>query len=188
MAGAGKRAGSAYVALLRAINVGGKNSLPMKELVAMFEAAGCADVTSYIQSGNVVFRASETRAARVPGLVATALAARLGCPIPVVVRAAAELHAVASANPFLRAGAEPKALHVMFLADRPAPAMIAALDPRRSPPDQFTVSGREIYLHCPDGIGRSKLTNDYFERRLATSGTARNWRTVLKLIEMTGAP
>jgi uncharacterized protein (DUF1697 family) len=176
-----------YVALLRAVNVGGKNKLPMKDLAAMFAEAGCADVVTYIQSGNVVFRATETCAARVPAAIAKAVADRLGFRAPVVMRTAGELRGVLRANPFLRAGAPIESLHVMFLADRPSPARVATLDPNRSPTDEFQVVGREIYLRCPNGMGGTKLTNAYFDAKLATTSTVRNWRTVVKLVEMTAA-
>jgi uncharacterized protein (DUF1697 family) len=175
-----------YVALLRGVNVGGKNKLPMQDLVTMFEGAGCRDVCTYIQSGNVVFRATEARASKVPSLVARSVADRLGFRAPVVMRTAAELRVVARGNPFLRAGADPDFLHVMFLADRPAAAKVAALDSKRSPPDEFEVRGRDIYLRCPNGAARTKLTNGYFDTKLETTSTMRNWRTVLKLVEMTG--
>jgi uncharacterized protein (DUF1697 family) len=175
-----------YVALMRGVNVGGKNKLPMKDLAAMFAKAGCTDVVTYIQSGNVVFRATQACAACVPAAIAKAVADRLGFRAPVVMRTAGELRGVARGNPFLRAGAEVESLHVMFLADRPSSAAVATLDPRRSPPDEFEVVGREIYLHCPNGAGRTKLTNLYFDSKLATTSTMRNWRTVLKLVEMTG--
>ena len=174
-----------YTALLRGVNVGGKNKLPMKDLVAMFAAAGCADVRSYIQSGNVVFRASAALAERVPGIITSEVADRFGFRAPVVLRSADELEAVRRGNPYLRPGVDVEALHVLFLADRPSRERVAALDPDRSPPDSFAVRGREIYLHCPNGIARTKLTNDYFDSRLATTTTGRNWKTVLALVEMT---
>jgi len=180
--------GNLYVALLRGVNVGGKNRLPMKDLVAMFTGAGCGDVVTYIQSGNVVFRATEARASRVPGLIAAAIHDRLGFEAPVVMRTAGELRAIARGNPFLRSGANPETLHVMFLADRPPPGKVAALDPKRSPPDEFEVRGREIYFRCPNGMGRTKLTNQYFDTKLSTTSTVRNWRTVLTLLEMAGGP
>ena len=174
----------AHVALLRGINVGGKNKLPMKDLVAVFAGAGCADVRSYIQSGNVVFRASPELAARLPALVAGAIAERFGLRVPVVMRTADELREVSEHNPFLAAGADRPALHVMFLADQPSPAHAAALDPERSPGDAFELRGRDIYLHCPNGVARTKLTNDYFDKTLATTSTGRNWNTVLHLLEL----
>ncbi len=175
-----------YVALLRGINVGGKNKLPMADLAAMFDGAGCSDVKTYIQSGNVIFRATEVRASRIHGVITKSIADRFGLRVPVIMRQAAELHAVARGNPFLHAGADPETLHVIFLADRPDAAKVKALDPKRSPPDAFEVRGREIYLRCPNGAARTKLTNDYFDTRLATTSTMRNWRTVLKLVEMSG--
>ena len=176
-----------YVALMRGINVGGKNRLPMKDLAAMFGGAGCADVVTYIQSGNVVFRATDACAARVPAAVAKAVADRFAFRSPVVVRSAAELRAVARGNPYLKVGADVDALHVLFLVDRPSAARVAELDSHRSPPDEFLVRGREVYFRCPNGVGRSKLTVGYFDSKLATTSTLRNWRTVLKLVEMSGA-
>jgi uncharacterized protein (DUF1697 family) len=175
-----------HVALLRGINVGGKNRLPMKDLVAMFHDSGCSDVQTYIQSGNVLFRADTTLARRAPGLIEKAISDRLGLRIPVLTRTTAELEDIASHNPFLAAGADPKILHVAFLLDRPSKPGIAALDPDRSPPDEFAVRGREIYLRFPNGVAGSKLTTRYFDSTLATTSTVRNWSTVLKLIELAG--
>ena len=119
-----------------------------------------------------------------PALVAAAIAERFGFDAPVVTRTADELREVREHNPFLAAGAEPAALHVVFLADHPSPARAAALDPNRSPGDAFALRGRDVYLHCPNGVARTKLTNDYFDTTLATVSTARNWQTVLRLLEL----
>ncbi len=175
-----------YIALLRAINVGGTKKLLMADLRAMFEAAGCADVRTYIQSGNVVFRAEPTLAERIPTLIQSEIAASHGFEVPVVTRSAAELDAVVTGNPFLAAGADPAQLHLGFLAEAPSAARIAELDPDRSPRDAFEVRGREVYLHFPNGTARSKLTVDYFDRVLGTTITIRNWRTVGKLVDMAG--
>ncbi|MDE2989698.1 MAG: DUF1697 domain-containing protein [Chloroflexota bacterium] len=175
-----------HVALLRAINVGGTKKLLMADLRAMFEAAGCTDVRTYIQSGNVVFRAEPALAERIPALVEAEIVTTKGFEVPVVTRSAAELDAVVTGNPFLAAGADPTQLHVGFLAEAPTAARIAELDPDRSPGDAFEVRGREVYLHFPNGTARSKLTVDYFDRTLGTTITIRNWRTVGKLREMTG--
>ena len=194
-----------HVALLRGINVGGKNRLPMKELAAIFSRLGCAEVRTYIQSGNVVHQASEALARRAPAAVSAALAGRFGLRVPVVTRTAAELGEVARRNPFLRAGADAGTLHVAFLqeeagsagrrakaarpehlADRPDPAAVTSLDPARSPPDAFAVRGRDVYLHLPSGVARTRLTNAYFDSKLRTTSTVRNWRTVLQLLEMAG--
>jgi uncharacterized protein (DUF1697 family) len=176
--------GQTHIALLRGINVGGKNKLPMKDLAALFRDAGCDRVQTYIQSGNVVFQATPALASRIPALIAKAISESFGYRVPVVTRTADKLREIARGNPFLRSGADPKTLHVMFLMDVPAAAGVAELDPARSTPDEFLVRGREIYLHCPGGMARTKLTNQYFDSRLNTTSTARNWRTVLKLLDL----
>jgi uncharacterized protein (DUF1697 family) len=173
-----------YLALLRGINVGGKNKLPMKDLTGMFAAAGCVGVRSYIQSGNVLFKAAPALAAQLPAAIAARIAERFGYQTPVVLRTAAELAHVVAGNPFLKQGADEDALHVLFLTSRPTPDLISTLDPGLSPPDAFVVKGREVYLQLPNGVGRSKLTNAYFDSRLRTTSTGRNWRTVKKLLEL----
>ena len=175
-----------HVALLRGINLGGKNRLPMKDLAAMFEGAGCRSVGTYIQSGNVVFEASPALARRIPTLVEKAILERFGYRIPIVTRTGGELRKVVRGNPFLRRGADAGTLHVAFLAGAPAAGKVKALDPNRSPPDAFAVRGREIYLHCPNGFARTKLTNAYFDSKLGTTSTVRNWKTVEALLELAG--
>jgi len=174
-----------HVALLRGINVGGKNRLPMKSLSALFTDAGCTDVQTYVQSGNIIFGATPSLARRIPALIEKAISVQFGLRVPVVTRTAAELHAGAKHNPFLPRESDTGTLHVAFLATRPTPAQVATLDPDRSPPDEFAVRGREIYLRLPNGVARSKLTNAYFDSRLETTSTLRSWRTVLKLVELT---
>jgi uncharacterized protein (DUF1697 family) len=172
---------STHVALLRGVNVGGNNCVPMKELAQIFVDAGCTDVRTYIQSGNVVFRATRAVAESLPSRITEQIATRFGCRIPLVLRTAEQLAAAVRNNPF-REMPEQK-LHIYFLASLPDASRVAQLDPDRSKPDTFVVHGREIYLYLPNGMGRSKLTNAYFDSKLATTSTARNWRTTLKLLE-----
>jgi uncharacterized protein (DUF1697 family) len=177
-----------FIALLRGVNVGGKNKLPMKELSALFVAAGCGDVRTYIQSGNVLFQAEAGLAAGLPELIAAGITKRFGYRTPVILRTAGALADIVSSNPFLTPGAATDALHVLFLADAPGRARIDALDAHRSPPDAFRIVGREIFLSCPGGVARTRLTNTYFDTALATVSTGRNWRTVIKLLELTRGP
>jgi uncharacterized protein (DUF1697 family) len=169
------------VALLRGVNVSGHNRLPMAALRAVLTDAGFHDVRTYIQSGNVGFRAPAALARRLPALIAR----HFGLTVPAVLRTTAELRAVVRANPFLRAGADPRGCYVAFLADRPTRARVAALDPDRSPPDRFAVRGREVYLWLRNGAARTKLTADWFDARLATVSTHRNWRTACTLAAWT---
>ena len=169
-----------HVALLRGINVGGKAKLPMKELVAIFAATGAHEVRTYIQSGNVVFESDAPEP--VVEAVTREIASAYGYPGRIVLRSADELRAAYGSNPF--AGAPVETLHVYFLADVPAPSAVKALDPARSPGDSFVVRGREVYLQLPQGMARTKLTNAYFDGKLKTVSTARNWNTVGKLVEL----
>ena len=154
----------------------------MKDLAEIFAKAGCANVRTYIQSGNVLFRATRTIADALPPRITEQIAKRFGCQVPVVLRTTEQFAAAVRNNPFREVPQE--TLHVYFLAGAPDAARTAQLDPDRSKPDAFIVHGREIYLHLPNGIGRSKLTNAYFDSKLATTSTARNWRTTLKLLEL----
>ncbi|MDP6580142.1 MAG: DUF1697 domain-containing protein [Vicinamibacterales bacterium] len=176
-----------HIALLRGINVGGRNRLSMADLVRLFEEAGAKRVRTYIQSGNVVFDALSARAGRLAATVSAAIAAQIGPEVPIVTRTAADLARIVDASPFARAGTDLKLLHVGFLAACPAATAIAALDPDRSPPDEFALRNRELYLRCPNGMARTKLTSAYFDATLKTVTTIRNWRTTLKLLEMVGA-
>ena len=176
-----------YVALLRGVNVGGRNKLPMADLRDIFVEAGCAAVQTYIQSGNVVFEAVQDLAERVPEIVTLAISRRFGFETAVVVRSREELRQVADSNPFDTSG-DPRLMHVAFLQDTPGAEAVTRLDPDRSPPDAFAVRGRNVYLHYPNGVARSKLTNEYLAGQLQTVSTTRNWRTVLTLLEMVDAP
>jgi uncharacterized protein (DUF1697 family) len=172
-----------HLALLRGINVGGKNILPMKELARMFADSGCTDVRTFIQSGNVIFE-KPAGADKLAAIIAANIEKQFGFRIPVILRTSEQLRRAIRSNPFLAAGTDEKALHVYFLADAPHARAIAGLDPARSAPDAFQVRGQEIYLHLPNGMARTKLTNAYFDSKLSTICTARNWATVLKLAAM----
>lgn len=173
-----------FVALLRGINVGGKHKLPMKELAPIFADAKCSAVRTYIQSGNVVFGASPSLAPKLPMLLAKNIEQRFGFAVPVIIRNRDEMAQVVRGNPFVKQALPESALSVYFLADQPSAAAVKSLDPNRSAPDQFHVVGRHIYLHTPNGMGRTKLTSTYFDSKLATVCTARNWATVNTLLGM----
>jgi uncharacterized protein (DUF1697 family) len=162
-----------YIALLRGINIGPRRRVAMGDLRDVFTSLGYEDVQTYVQSGNVVFRsAARPEAARI--------AAELGQDIAVLIRSAREMACVVDGNPFLPRGADPSHVHVTFLDGEPEGEMEAPASGR----DEFEIAGREIYVHCPDGYGRTKLTNALFEKRLGLPATTRNWRTVTTLAEL----
>ena len=139
---------------------------------------------TYIQSGNVLFNASSKVASAIGGKVADGVEKGFGFRSPVVVRSLAQMQRVVERNPFLRAKKDVEALHVYFLADEPVAPLFKGLDPSRSPGDEFAVVGSEVYLFLPNGMGRTKLTNAWFDSKLKTESTARNWRTTTTLLQM----
>jgi uncharacterized protein (DUF1697 family) len=174
------------VALLRGINVGGHRKVPMATLRTAFEDAGYEDVTTYIQSGNVVFSHRERPAAELRADIEAVIADAMGFEVPVMVRTRAELADVVAGNPY--SGIEATTLHVLFLADDVTAGALAdldALDVDRFAPETLVRSGCEIYLHLPDGMGRAKLPVALGRLDMAT--TARNWRTIEKLLELASA-
>lgn len=173
-----------HVALLRGINVGGNNRLLMKDLTGLFATAGCTDVSTYIQSGNVIFNAPKSILKKLPELIAGQISKQFGFEVPLILRSSEQLENTLNNNPFLKAGEAEKTLHVMFLADLPDLKAVSSLDVNRSPGDRFHVHERDVYLHFPNGGAHSKLTNAYFDSRLRTRSTVRNWATVLKLFEL----
>lgn len=172
-----------YVALLRAVNVGGNNKVPMKWLREAAADAGFADVATYVQSGNLVLSSADS-AAKVGSTVAKLIKAEHGLDLDVIVRDRKQLAAVIKANPFETESAEPTKVHVNFLTGAPAKAKVSALDPDEFAPERWVIKGSEMYLYFPDGAGRSKLATAPWKKRLDVAGTARNWRTVLTLLDM----
>jgi uncharacterized protein (DUF1697 family) len=174
--------------MLRGINVGGRNKVAMADLRALFVELGHDPVVTYVQSGNVVFGTPSRRPAELAQAIEDAIAGELGLEVTVLLRSRAELVKVASGNPFLAAGADPTKLHVTFLGAAPDRARAGAVEAPPGSPDDFRVAGREVYLHCPAGYGRTKLDNTFWERRLGVRATTRNWTTVTKLLELASTP
>jgi uncharacterized protein (DUF1697 family) len=171
-----------YVAMLRGINVTGRNMILMEDLRGLFTAAGFEEARTYIQSGNVVFRASST-ASRCILTIERMLEKRMGKPIRVVIRTASELRSVIDDNPFVPPGSDEKRVSVSFLTEKPARDRLKALEGVPSARDRFAAREKEIYLYTPDGFGTSKLAAAH-ERVLGVGTTVRNLNTVKKLYEM----
>ena len=176
-----------YVAMLRSINVSGRNRVAMADLRSLVEGLGYGDVATYVQSGNVVFTGTGA-SATVAGRIADQITAQLGLEVPVVVRNRRALSGVISGVPYPGADDEPTQHHVTFLAQRPSAANVTKLAEKATPfgPDRCEVDGQDVYLHCPGGYGNTKLNNAFIERHLGVTATTRNWRTVNTLAEMCG--
>ena len=166
-----------FIALLRAVNVGGTGKLPMSELKSMCEGAGFTSVRTYIASGNVVFE-STNAAAKVKAALEKCLLDYVGKPVQVLVRTAAELAAVLANNPFAQAA--PNRTVAIFLDSTPPADTLDTLSGKKN--EEVTLGQREIYVHYSDGMGQSKL-----KIRAAAEGTARNINTIVKLVQMAQA-
>lgn len=172
-----------YVLLLRGINVGGRNSLPMKELTEVLDGLGCQDLRTYIQSGNVVMAAPPGDARTLAEKITGEIHRCRGFEPHVLVVEGRAFQRAAAANPFPEAESEPKLLHLGFLDAAADDADLERLEGLRKESERFHLEGRTFYLHAPDGVGRSKLASGA-EKALGVPTTFRNWRTVTKLLEL----
>ncbi len=173
----------AYIALLRGINVG-DNMLKMERLRGILADLGLADARTYLQSGNVVFSAKDA-AADLAAMIERRVNEATRLPVSVIVRTPAQLRLVVAANPFApEAAALPRTVHVTFLASVASKAGLAAIGKLQTGADRWQAAGSEIYLHCPNGYGRTKLSNTALERALGVRATTRNWSTVMALHAM----
>jgi uncharacterized protein (DUF1697 family) len=174
-----------YIALLRGINISGHKIIRMEALRACFEGLGCRSVQTYVQSGNVVFEAREKDAVRYADELSKRIQRDFGFPVPVLLRTSEELEHIVRHNPFLKQpGIDPAKLHVTFLS-APAPKSTAEhLKTLATALEQFHVRGREIYLYCPNGYGRTKLSNAAIEKKLDAQATTRNWKSVQALVAL----
>ena len=168
-----------FVVLLRGINVGGHNKLPMKDLREILEALGYESVKTYIQSGNVVLSARTVPDA---GAISAAIDKQFGFSPHVLVIPGDRFEMVADANPYKDDGLDGKFVHVWYLSGK-ASADVEGIEARKSPSEKYTLTDSAFYLCAPDGIGRSKLASDV-EKLLGVEGTGRNWNTVRRLLEM----
>jgi uncharacterized protein (DUF1697 family) len=171
------------VALLRGINVGGHNRLAMAQLRELMESLGYGDVRTHLQSGNVVFTGDAAPDQAAAG-IAAAIAERLGLRLRVVVRTRDELAAAVDGNPLAAAATDPARLIVLFLSAAPDPQLLRGIDPAAYEPERLAICGREIHVWCANGVYGSPLLQVLSERRLGVTVTARNWRTVTRLLAL----
>jgi uncharacterized protein (DUF1697 family) len=170
-----------WIVLLRGINVGGHGVLPMKRLVELMEKAGCTDVRTYIQSGNVACKSKVATASTLAQKIGKAILAGQGFEPKVMVLSREELEAVIAGNPY--PVDNHKALHVWFLGENPTPENIARLEPLKHATEQYTFANNACYFYAPVAFGTSKIAAT-FEKVVKVAATARNWRTVMALQEL----
>jgi uncharacterized protein (DUF1697 family) len=175
-----------FISFLRGVNMTGHNSIRMTDLAALYAGLGYLEPETYIQSGNVVYNTTGNRnrdemAAEIEG----AIHGRYGYTVPAMVRTVSDLKAILGSNPYLgEESFNPSKMAVIFLHGRPSEEQVRKVSGVSYPPDKFAISGSEIYTYCPNGFGRTKLYTNFFEKKMKVTGTARNWKTIVTLLDM----
>lgn len=165
--------------MLRGINVSGQKKIKMHELKTFYQSLNLKEVTTYIQSGNVIFRCPNTNSKKLEKEIERKIKESFGFNVAVLIRTKDEFEKLIERNPFPKK--DITKLHVTFLSDHQKKVPIKDINSVKEKSEEFSISGSEIYLFCPNGCGKSKLSNNFFEKKLNVSATTRNWRTVIKL-------
>ena len=177
-----------FIALLRGINVGGQKRIAMTDLTQLFTSLGLNNVRTYLQSGNVLFESQDGDPGRLSAMISENISAKFGFSVNVILRTSDELRRIILANPFAKEGLDADKYHVTFLSDIPSEEFPKSTMKGKDVPDRYVIIGREVYLFCPDGYGRTKFSNTFFEKKLGVFSTTRNWKTVNALAEMAERP
>jgi uncharacterized protein (DUF1697 family) len=173
------------ISMLRGVNLGSHNRIKMDALRALYESLGLRDAQTYVQSGNVIFRAEVRDLALLPKRIENAIERSFGFRADVIVRTSSELREVIARNPFAtRRGIDPSKLLVTFLAHDPDPEARDKVLKIKADPEELRIDGRELYIYFANGLARPKLSWTAIAKTLKTSGTGRNWNTVTKMLEI----
>ena len=174
-----------YISMIRGINVSGQKKIKMNELKLLYESLNFQNVVTYIQSGNIIFEQTDSEYSVLSKNIEEKILGAFGFNVTVFIRTVNDLKKIFKNNPFLKKREEDiNKLHVTFLSHKPSQSLTGEIDILKYKPDEFQFNENEIYLFCPNGYGRTKLSNNFFERKLKVSATTRNWKTINKLIEI----
>lgn len=173
-----------YISFLRGINMTGHNSLKMTDLSELYNGLGFKNVVTYIQSGNVIFSSDDgSNETELELKIEKGILKRFNYVVPVMIRTAQDLTGLFSSNPFLEEpDFDPSKMAVIFLHDEPTDNQLKKVADVDYPPDKFKITGKEIFIYCPNGFGRSRIYTNFFEKKMKVSGTGRNWKTVTTLL------
>lgn len=171
-----------FISMLRGINVGGQKKIQMAQLASLYESLGLVNVKTYVQSGNVVFASTKSNASALANLIEAQTRRLWGYSVSVFIRDTNDFQRIIANNPFLNKRSEdPAKLHVTFLYRPPSEAKLGSLGIPNDKGDEFRVGDQEIYIFCPNGYGRTKFSNTFFEKKLGVPATTRNWNTIIAL-------
>ena len=174
-----------YIAILRGINVSGQRLIKMQDLKLHLEKFEFFNIKTYIQSGNIIFSSNELNTKKIGADVVKCIKANFGFEAPVIIRKAEEWIEVVNNNPFIKQPEiEVDKLHVVFLEKKLEKIYISKVEKKDFTPDEFLFNKKEIYLYCPNGYAKTKLSNNFFEKVLHQKATTRNWKTVNKILEI----
>jgi len=173
-----------FIALLRGINVSGQKQIKMPDLKSLFEESGFQNIETYIQSGNVIFTSKEKLPEKLEQKISLAIKRKFGFDVQIIVLTPEEIEYVLNNNPFIKKKKQSEKLYVTFLAKSPSNENINKLNAIDYSPEEYIIDGRYIYLFVPNGYGKAKLNNNFFESKLNVSATTRNWKTVNKMFEL----
>ena len=175
-----------FISILRGINVSGHRKVPMNELKSLYEKLGFKNVITYIQSGNVIFKTNKKYTSESLGrILEKMIDEKFNLDVPVIVRQGKEMANILSHNTFLKMhDVINEKLHVTFLEKAPAQSELQKIKEYDYSPDRFTIKNKEVFLYCPGGYGKTKLSNNFFENKLKVRATTRNWKTINKLVEL----
>lgn len=173
-----------YISFLRGINMTGHNSLKMTDLADLYRKLGFKNAETYIQSGNVIFSSDDGSNESELGLkIEKGILEKFNYIVPVMIRTNKELSVLFSSNPFLNEpGFDPSKMAVIFLHEEPSENQLQKVVNIEYPPDKFKIIGREIFIYCPNGFGKTKIYTNFFEKKIGVSGTGRNWKTITTLL------
>jgi uncharacterized protein (DUF1697 family) len=175
-----------YISFLRGVNMTGHNSIKMADLKALFVEIGLTDAETFIQSGNVIFsKTGNIPPSALSVNIEQAILEKFNYIVPAMIRTRQELNELNSSNPFLgESGFNPSKMAVIFLHEEPSDTQLQKVINVDYPPDRFQIIGKEIFIYCPNGFGRTKLYTNFFEKKMGVTGTARNWKTITTLMSM----
>lgn len=176
-----------YISILRGINVSGKNPIKMEALRKTYEHAGFSKVQSYVQSGNIIFQSDSPHTGELEREITRLIKMDFGFEVPVIVLTTGTFKRIIENNPFPQQGKDPGFFHVTFLSERPEQDAVPVIESKKSEGEAIAFSDEAVYLYCPDGYGKSRLTNAFIEAKLNVTATTRNWRTVNELLRIAEA-
>ncbi len=174
------------ISFLRGVNMAGHNKINMTRLSELFERIGLRQSETYIQSGNVIFNnINNLKKDDVASLIENAIKDTFGLTVPAMIRNIDEIKKIISKNPFLNEKEfDPAKMAVMFLRFEPGEDQLLKVRDVNYPPDKFSILGKEIFVYCPNGFGRTRLYTNFFENKMKVIGTARNWNTINTILEL----